>query len=236
MSNATPEAAKQGRLSQMRQAYKITKRSDPNIGLILLLTFLVVAAVMVTIGYFVFGRTTFGLIITGFFGLLTGVLGMLIVFGRRAEKAAYAQVEGQVGAAAGALQMLRRGWDVKPAVSFTKNQDVVHRVVGRPGIILVGEGNPSRVRNLLAAEKKKHSRIGGESVPILDVIVGNGEGEVKLTKLLKHVQKMPKNIKPAEMTAVLYKLKALDAMRPAAPMPRGPVPTSMKGSRKAMKG
>ena len=59
--------------------------------------------------------------------------------------------------------MLRRGWDVKPAIAFTKNQDVVHRVVGRPGIVLVGEGNPSRVRNLLTVERKKHARIGGES-------------------------------------------------------------------------
>jgi uncharacterized integral membrane protein len=235
MSNATPEPPK-GRLSQMRQAYKITKRSDPNIGLILLLTFLVVGGVMAAVMYFVFGHSTFGLITTALFGILVGILGAIIVFGRRAEKAAYAQVEGQVGAAAGALQMLRKGWDTKPAVAFNKNQDVIHRVVGRPGIILVGEGNPNAVRNLLAAEKKKHARIGGESVPVLDVVVGNGEGEVKLTKLLKHIQKLPKSIKPAEMTSVLYKLKALDAMRPAAPMPRGPVPTSMKGSRKAMRG
>ncbi len=235
MSKATPEAPK-GRLGQMRQAYKITKRSDPNIGLILLLTFLVVGGAMSVLMYFLFGHSTFGLITTALFGALTGVLGALIIFGRRAEKAAYAQVEGQVGAAAGALQMLRKGWDMKPAVAFNKNQDVVHRVVGRPGIILVGEGNPNAVRNLLAAEKKKHARIGGETVPVLDIIVGNGAGEVKLTKLLKHVQKLPKNIKPAEMTSVLYKLKALDAMRPAAPMPRGPMPTSMKGSRKAMRG
>jgi hypothetical protein len=235
MSNATPEAPK-GRLRQMRQAYAITKKSDSNIGLILLLTFLVVGGVMASVMYFLFGHNTFGLITTALFGILVGILGALIVFGRRAEKAAYAQVEGQVGAAAGALQMLRKGWDTKPAVAFNKSQDVVHRVVGRPGIILVGEGNPNAVRNLLAAEKKKHARIGGETVPVLDIVVGNGEGEVKLTKLLKHIQKLPKNIKPAEMTSVLYKLKALDAMRPAAPMPRGPVPTSMKGSRKAMRG
>jgi len=236
MSNATPEPAKKSRVAQVRQAYKITKQSDTNIGLILLLTFLVVGGAMAAVGYFLFGHSTFGLIITVLFGVLAGILGALIIFGRRAEKAAYAQVEGQVGAAAGALQMLRKGWDVKPAVSFTKNQDVIHRVVGRPGIVLVGEGNPTRVRNLLAVEKKKHSRIGGDTVPVIDVLVGNGEGEVKLTKLLKHVQKLPKNIKPAEMTSLLYKLKALDAMRPAAPMPRGPVPTSMKGSRKAMRG
>ncbi|MBC7632065.1 DUF4191 domain-containing protein [Aeromicrobium sp.] len=234
MSNATPEPAK-GRLGQMRQAYSITKRSDRNIGLILLLTFLIVGGAFAALGL-VFFNGTFGLIISIVLGVLTGFLGVLIVFGRRAEKAAYAQVEGQVGAAAGALQMLRKGWDLKPAVAFTKNQDVVHRVIGRPGVILVGEGNPSRVRNLLAAERKKHARIAGDEVPIIDIIVGSGEGEDKLTKLIKHIQKLPKKIKPAQMTGVLYKLKALDAMRPAAPMPRGPVPTSMKGSRKAMRG
>jgi hypothetical protein len=235
MSNTSPAPAK-GRLGQMRQAYQITKRSDRNIGLILLLTFLVVGGAFGALGYFLFGTGTIGLIITIVFALLTGLLGVLIVFGRRAEKAAYAQVEGQKGAAAGALQMLRRGWEVKPAVAFNKNQDVIHRVVGRPGIVLVGEGNHNAVRGLIAAEVKKHARVGGESVPVTGIIVGRGEGEVPLTKLVKHVQKLPKKIKAGQMTDVIYKLKALDAMRPAAPMPRGPVPTSMKGSRKAMRG
>jgi hypothetical protein len=235
MSTTVPEPAK-GRLGQMRQAYQITKRSDRRIGLILLLTFLVVGGVFGALGYFLFGDGTIGLIITIVFALLTGLLGVLIVFGRRAEKAAYAQVEGQRGAAAGALQMLRRGWEVKPAVAFNKNQDVIHRVVGRPGIVLVGEGNHNAVRGLIAAEVKKHARVGGESVPVTGIIVGHGTGEVPLTKLVKHVQKLPKKIKPAQMSELIYKLKALDAMRPAAPMPRGPVPTSMKGSRKAMRG
>lgn len=235
MSTSVPTPAK-GRLGQIRQAYQITKRSDRNIGLILLLTFLVVGGVFATLGYFLFGTGWIGLTITIVFGLLTGVLGVLIVFGRRAEKAAYAQVEGQRGAAAGALQMLRRGWEVKPAVAFNKNQDVVHRVVGRPGIILVGEGSPNAVRGLLASEVKKHARVGGETVPVTGIIVGKEEGQVPLTKLVKHINKLPKKIKPAQMAEVVYKIKALDAMRPAAPMPRGPVPTSMKGNRKAMRG
>lgn len=235
MSNTVPPAPT-GRLGQMRQAYTITKRSDRNIGLILLLTFLVVGGAFGALAYLVFGTGLIGLIITIVFALLTGVLGTLVVFGRRAEKAAYAQVEGQKGAAAGALQMLRRGWEVKPAVAFNKNQDVVHRVVGRPGIILVGEGSPNAVRHLLAAEVKKHARIGGQEIPVVTVVVGSGEGEVRLTKLVRHMRKLPKSIKPAQMTALLYKLKALDAMRPAAPVPRGPVPTSMKGQRKAMRG
>lgn len=234
MSTPVSEPPK-GRLRQIRQAYKITKRSDKNIGLILLLCFLVVGGIFASAGYFFFGRGTLGIILAVVFGLLTGLLAAMIIFGRRAERAAYAQVEGQVGAAAGALQMLKRGWDLKPAVAFTKNQDVVHRLLGRPGVILIGEGNPNRVRNLIATEKKKHARIAGE-VPIIDIIVGDGPGEVRLTKLVKHVRKLPKKIKPAEMTAMISKLRALDAMRPAAPMPHGPMPTSMKGSRKAMRG
>lgn len=233
---STPESEPpKGRLRQIRQAYKITKRSDKNIGLILLLWFLVVGGIFASAGYFFFSGGLLGIVTAVVFGLLTGLLAAMIIFGRRAERAAYAQVEGQVGAAAGALQMLKRGWDLKPAVAFTKNQDVVHRLLGRPGIILVGEGNPNRVRNLLATEKKKHARIAGE-VPIIDIIVGDGSDEVKLTKLVKHVRKLPKKIKPAEMTAMISKLRALDAMRPAAPMPHGPMPTSMKGSRKAMRG
>jgi hypothetical protein len=235
MSNATPEQPK-GRIRQMRQAYTITKRTDRNIGLILLLWFVLVGGAIAVLGLFFVGTGTFGIITSALFGLLSGLLALLIVFGRRAERSAYAQVEGQAGAAAGALQMLKRGWDVKPAIAFTKNQDVVHRVVGRPGIILVGEGNPARIRGLLSAERKKHVRIGGEEIPVHEIVVGNGEGEVKLTKLNKHVQKMKKSIKPADQTALMNKLKALDAMRPAAPMPRGPMPTSMKGARKMMKG
>lgn len=234
MSTPANEPPK-GRLRQIRQAYQITKKSDKRIGLILLAWFIVVGGILGGASKFFFGPNTLGTILAVIFGLLTGLLAVLIVFGRRAERAAYAQVEGQTGAAAGALQMLKRGWDTKPAVGFTKNQDVVHRVLGRPGIILVGEGNPNRLRQLLATEVKKHARIAGE-VPITTIIVGDGPDEVKLTKLVKHVRKLPKKIKPAEITGVISKLRALDAMRPPVPMPHGPMPTSMKGSRKAMRG
>lgn len=233
--SGTPAPAT-GRIAQMRQAYRITKNSDPNIGLILLLWFLLVGGVFAVAMLLLFDRGVLGIILASVFGILTGILAALIVFGRRAERAAYAQVEGQPGAAASALQMLRRGWIVKPVVAFTKNQDIVHRVVGKPGVILVGEGNPNRVKSLIASEKRKHARIVGESVPIVEVVVGREEGQIPLPKLNRHLQKMKKAVKPAEQTAIVNKLKALDAMRPAAPMPRGPVPTSMKSARKMMRG
>jgi hypothetical protein len=109
-------------------------------------------------------------------------------------------------------------------------------VVGRPGVILVGEGQSSRVRQLLQVERKKHARVVGESVPLHDIVVGDGEDEVPVPRLSKHIMKLPKNIHPAEVTDVLQRLKALDAMRPQIPMPKGPMPTNLKQARAAMRG
>lgn len=225
-----------GRLAQLRQAYQMTKKTQPRIGLLLLGVFVLTAAAVATFGYFVLGTAWFSIILTVLLTLTTALLVTMLLFGRMAEKSMYQQAEGQLGAGAGALQMLRNPWVVKPAVAFNKNQDVIHRVIGKPGVVLVGEGQHARVKNLLGAEIKKHQRIVGDGVPITTMIVGRGEDEVPLPSLVKKVKKLPKAIKPAQQTDVLYKIKALDAMRPVAPMPRGPIPTSMKGARKMMRG
>ena len=227
----TDKPAKQGRFRQLAAAYSMTKQYDRHIGLILLGVFLVVVAILVGLG-FVLGHPFF----VGSFGVTLGVLVALIVFGRRAERAAYGQVEGRPGAAGAALGMLRRGWKVQQTVAFTKNQDLVHRVVGRPGIVLIGEGNPARVRNLLGVEKKKHARFAGDA-PIYDVIAGDGtEDSVAVKKLARHIMKLPRNLAPGEVTEVMQRLKALDASRPAAPLPRGPLPQSAKAARQMMRG
>jgi hypothetical protein len=131
--------------------------------------------------------------------------------------------------------MLRRGWKVDPAIAFNRNQDIVHRVVGPPGIVLIGEGNPNRLRSLLAGERRKHERVASETT-IHELIAGDAEGAVPIPRLAKHVSKLKKTQKPAEMTDVLSRLRALDANRSNVPIPKGPVPTSMKGARQNMRG
>jgi hypothetical protein len=230
MAKNDAPAEKTSRLKQIRSAYQLTKKSDPKVGLVLAGIFLGILAVFVLVA-----------LLTGYLlvflplGVAIAFLVVTIVFGRKVEKAAYSQIEGQAGAAASALQTLRRGWTVTPAVAVTKNADIVHRVVGRPGIVLVGEGQPSRVKNLLTAEAKKHTRVAG-GAPVTQIIAGQGEGEVDIRKLTKHVMKLPATLQPSEITDLLQRLKALDAVRPQVPMPKGPIPTSLKGARQAMKG
>ena len=213
---------KPGRLAQIRQTYQMTKKSDPRIGLILLGWFLLIVAISVVACLLLGNWIWIGLGITG------GLLAASIVLGKRAERAAYSQIEGQPGAAAAVLDTLGKDWAVTPAVAVTKNQDIVHRVVGRPGVILVGEGASSRVTNALRNEKQKEARFVPD-VEFYEIVVGNDDGEVPLTGLNKHIKKLGKSLSPGQVTEVRRRLEAL-AGQPMS-IPKGPMPKSPRAAR-----
>lgn len=229
------DPTKMGRRQQIVETYRMTRRVDPAVRWWLLGSFLIFGGLGFALLYLLPPRGVFGLVTAIISGLLIGLLAVVIVFGRRAQHAAYAQMEGQLGGGARALTMLRRGWKLDEMVAFNKQQDMVHRVIGPPGIVLVGEGNPNRLKQLMISERRKHERVVAE-VPVHEVLVGDGEGQVPLTKLVKHVRKLGRNVKPAEMTDILHRLRALDAQRPKVPMPHGPMPTTMKGMRQNLRG
>jgi hypothetical protein len=198
----------------------MTRKVDPMVGWVTLATALLVFAVVLAVGFLI-GHPVY----LGILGLMAGFLVATIVFGKRAEKAAFSQVDGQPGAAAAALNMLRRGWSVTPAVAVTRNQDIVHRAVGRPGVVLIGEGVPSRVQALLVTEKKKVARYVPD-VPVYDVQAGNGDGQVPLRKLNNHLMKLPRNLTTTQVSEVNRRLKALGTMN--LPIPKGPMPKGMR--------
>jgi hypothetical protein len=200
----------------IKQAYTLTAKNDPKLPWLLLITFVAVAAVVELIGILLSLPLVFIPL-----ALLFGLLAALIVFGRRAQGSAYRQVEGQPGAAAWVLEGLRGDWRVTSGVAGTTQLDAVHRVLGRPGVILVAEGMPSRVRGLLAQEKKKVARIVGDT-PIYDILVGDEEGQVPLPKLSAHVMKLPRNLTAAEVNSLGRRMSALGG--PKMPVPGGPLP------------
>ncbi len=231
----TPEQPKMKRREQFVETFKMARRADPKLPLWLLGAFVVGAAVGFGIFWLLPGSGTFHVVAAAIGALMLGLLATLIVFSRRAQAAAYSQLEGRPGAAASALTTLRRGWKSDPAVGFNKQQDVVHRVIGPPGIVLVGEGNPQRLKTLLANERRRHERVAAE-VPIHEIVVGTDEGQVPLPTLVRTISKLKRQVTPGDMTDLLSRLKAIDAARPNIPLPKGPVPTSMKGLRGQMRG
>jgi Domain of unknown function (DUF4191) len=157
-------------------------------------------------------------------GVVLGVLTGMILFGRFAQQAQYSAIDGQLGAAAAVLQNMRGDWTVTPAVAGNRTMDVVHRAVGRPGVVLVGEGVPSRVAALLAAERKKTERVA-HGVPITEFQIGDGEGQIPVSKLQRKVTTLPRTLRPPAVSDLNYRLKAL---QPTMQMPKGPLP---KGAR-----
>ena len=200
----------------IRQAYSLTYRNDRKLPWFMLIAFVAVFAVVEVLGI-VFDAPFLVLPIA----VLLGLLAALIVFGRRAQGSAYRQVEGQPGAAAWVLEGMRGDWRVSTAVAGTRELDALHRVLGRPGVILVGEGNPQRVRGLIAAEKRRIAKVVGDT-PIYDVSVGDAEGQVPLKKLNTHVVKLPRNLTAGEVNALAKRMSALGGARP--PVPGGPLP------------
>ncbi|QLQ10864.1 MAG: DUF4191 domain-containing protein [Nocardioidaceae bacterium] len=219
-------------IQSIRMNYRMTKQEDPKLPLILLGAFVGAAAVLFALAYLLDVHVIFASI----FAVLGGFVAMMYTLARRSSRAMYAKLEGTPGAAYRVMTMLRRRWTVEETpVAFNKQQDLVIRVVGPPGIVLVGEGNPNRLKALLTSERRKHERVVAD-VPIHEVVVGYDEGQVPLKKLNRTLMKMKRQIRPAEMTDILSRLRALNASGRNLPLPKGPLPTSMKGQRGNLRG
>lgn len=212
-------------LSAIGQNWKMTSAAYPTLPLEVLGLFLGVgAAVAIPVGLLVNWLT--GILLA----IPTGLLAATFWFSRRAVRAAYKRIEGQPGAAAAVLESMR-GWAVTPAVAVSKNQDMISRVVGKPGVILVGEGPASRITHMLANERKRTARWVPD-IPIYEVQVGDDEGQVTLLKLQRSIQKLPRSLRGGEITEVRRRLEALGNARNSMPVPKGPIPTSPRQVRR----
>ncbi|MGH3171308.1 MAG: DUF4191 domain-containing protein [Trebonia sp.] len=212
------DLAKAGRLKQIRMVAGLVNQQNKRA---LPLTFGSAAAIIVVV---VIVGVVLGQPWLIPLGVLLGLLAATILFGRFAQSAQFSAIEGQPGAAAAVLQNMRGNWTVTPAINANRNLDVVHRAVGRAGVVLVGEGVPGRVAQLITAEKKRTSRVAHD-VPIFEFQVGNEEGQIPVRKLQRKIMGLPRNLKPTAVSDLNYRLKAL---QPSLQMPKGPLPKNAR--------
>jgi hypothetical protein len=221
---AARKAAARERRGQLWQAFNVQRQEDKRLLPYMIGAFVLIVGISVAVGVWAGGFTMITIIPLG---VLLGGLVTFIIFSRRAQRSIYSKAEGQTGAAAWVLDNMRGKWRVTPGVAATGHFDAVHRVLGRPGVILVGEGSAVRVKPLLAQEKKRTARLVGEA-PIYDIIVGNGEGEVPLGKLERHLTRLPNNVTAKQIDTLESRLAALGSRAGAGVMPKGPLPNAGK--------
>lgn len=210
------------RLRQLQQIFTRTRAVDSKL-VPLMLVFGLVGA-LVGAGFGVLSRSpVLGVVL----GLLFGLTAALAVFSRRAANAQFAALEGQPGAAAAVLQTMRGPWELTLGVAVTRKKDLVHMMVGRPGVVLVGEGSPARVTSLLKQQHRTVARVAAD-VPVHEISVGDGDGQVPLKKLTIHINRLPRKLKTNQVAPLHTKVAAA---RPDFPMPKGPPPKVPKKMR-----
>jgi F0F1-type ATP synthase assembly protein I len=220
---------KPSRLKQINEVFQMTRRHDPMVVWLMLLSFLGVVAVSFLVGYLLENWIT-GLII----GIPLGLLAATLILSRRAERAAFAQIENQPGASGAALGTLKRGWitEDQPVAVNPRTQDAVFRAIGRPGVVLVSEGPTHRVRPLVDAERKRLARIL-PNVTVHVIESGRGEGQVPLSQVAKKMNKLDKELTKLEVSAVAKRISSLGNR---LPIPKGIDPYKARPDRKAARG
>ena len=233
---------KTGRIAQVRQAYSAIRNLDPRLGWWMLLAAVGTAAVIVAVGFIIGGWWVwYGALVA----LPSALLAAVVVMNRRGNTAMYRALEGQPGAVGATLQGLgRRGWYAPQepvavdGARGTRASDLagaamVFRALGRPGIVLLGEGPTPRVTKVLKQEEKKVARVA-PGVPVHLWVVGDGEGQVPIKKVSGKLTRMRPVLTKAETAVVNKRLKSLGGMRP--PIPKGVDPTRARVDRKSMRG
>ena len=214
---------KQSQLAVVKDAYKLVKKDSPFAIIWCLLVFALILVFGVIIGNNL-GHPVYA----GFLSLPLAFLAGFFLFTRFANTAAFASIEGQVGAGASVLMSIRRGFITTPAVNVNRDQDMVHRVSSKAGIILVGEGGFG-VKSLMQDERRKMERFLS-GVPVSEVVVGDNQGQVSIRKLQKHLKKLPKKLNTVQLREVRARLRSVGGLN--LPMPKGPMPTNIRMPRR----
>lgn len=224
---------------QIKQAFNIQRKRDKQLIPIMLACFLGMGLL-----FFLIGRLWGGQWWMLVLGLIAGAVLAMFTFSRRLEKSMYDEVGDTPGAAGWTLENMKNTmgivWLTTPGVQANTHMDTVHRVVGNPGVVLVGEGNPNRLKTLMDKEHKRVDRLLA-GVPIFEVYAGEGEGQVRTRDLQKHLLKLPKNYQKNEVYSLNAKLEAMDSRTKHGNMPGlpgGPMPKqaqNMSGMNRKMR-
>ena len=206
-------------IKTLRQAYSVTREARPILPILLPAIFIGVMAIGIGIGIAV-DRTLYISLMTIPFALII----TLFSFSRIAEGAAYASIAGQAGAGASVLMSIRKGWTTTAGVQVARNQDLVHRSLGRAGVVITGEGS-NNVRVMMTDERRKMERFLS-GVPVHEILVGDEEGRIPLRKIQKHLKKLPKKLTKSQLREARAREKSLGGMK--LPLPKGPMPNMRK--------
>ncbi len=232
MAKNDPAPKKQRWYQLIAQAYKSTAPHDKRLLPYILLALLGPIALGVLAGLAL--GSTLALIYCIIFGFFAGVLAALFTLTKRFERTAYGQMAGVLGGSLAVAQSIRNGWSFEDAPDSVdpKGKGMVFRGVGKGGIVLLAEGGGVAHRLVDTSTKRLNKLVPG--VPVRAIYVGDEQGQVPLTKLVREIRKGKTVLSRADRDAVTHRLRAIGGAK--LPVPKGIDPTRARPDRKALRG
>lgn len=215
----------------MVDGYRVTNQIRPKTKFWVWGSVIVLLAVFITLAAVTGRWFTFIL-----FGIMAAFIAGLGTLTWQMSGARYDRLDGQLGAVSALLGEGRRGWSAaaEPIAINPRTRDLVYRIVGRPGVVLISEGPASRVSRMLDDEAKRITRVMAE-VPVHKVQVGNEKGQVHISKMWSTIGKLKgSKLRANEIAALAKRLDAMAAKR--MPIPKGIDPAKARISRRALRG
>ncbi|MDN6565789.1 MAG: DUF4191 domain-containing protein [Actinomyces sp.] len=225
-----PAEKKRRWYKNLADAYRITQRTYPWIGWAIAGVSVAVIALCVVVAVL----THANVVLWTLTGVMLAVLLGLVLLSSLVRKAMYAQIDGTVGSVYAVISQIKRGWIIsEEPVAANREQDVIWRLIGRPGVVFISEGPSARVRPMLAAERKRVNRVA-QNVPVILIQSGHEDGQVTLAKIEKTLRKQKKVLTKEEVPAISQRLNAVQST--SLPIPKGIDPTHARPNRRAMRG
>ncbi len=232
-SRSSAPEKRPGFFSQIRSLLTFTKDVYPWTPWVLLSILIVGTALGVVAGFLIPPAPLWSIILWGVTGLLFGLLAAMITLTRVSTKAMYKKIDGVPGAAGHVLSTgLGRRWVASdtPVGVNPKTQDAVYRVIGRGGVVIVGEGARGRLTRLINDERVKVQRVAS-GVPVHVLHIGHGEGDVPIGKLASTIKALPKKVDRVTMAAVVKRVDSVSQSVTSLPIPKGIDPMKARAQR-----
>jgi hypothetical protein len=218
---------------QLRTLYTYTHKAFPWLPWLLVGIFVLSIGIGIAAGFLIPPAAWWSIVLWSITGVMLGILVSLMTMTRLSTTAMYRQIDGMPGAAGHVLSTsLGRNWTASdmPVGVNPKTQEAVYRVVGRGGVVIVGEGARGRLTRLVNEERSKVNRVAS-GVPVTVLYVGHGEDEVPIAKLASTIKALPKKIDRTTQAAVIKRLESVSQSLASLPIPKGIDPTRARAPR-----
>ena len=222
-----------GLFSQFREQVKFLKEVDPKAMPLGIFFGVLIFLVILVLGSIISGFAFLGIVIWAVLAIVTGYLTLLLTMTRRANSAIFKKYEnepGRISITVGTLTRRRWKGNNQPVAVNPRTKDMVFRIVGPAGVVLMAEGAKTSAKAMLEEERRKVQRLASGVTVHTFYSAQDGEG-VPLGQLHKRISKLKRSLNRAEIAAVQNRLASIDS-RSGLPIPKGIDPMKMRASRR----